>query len=865
MWSLFQTLSFRYLSRRWLRTGLIALSIGLGVATLIATQALNYTMAYAAVFAANPTSGFADLIVSNGDLPVPVSLEAELAKVPGVIDVQPRIFENAFAVDLESRSILVLGLDAKKMLQQESGMKSQIDVSKETQDKVVQIYLKSMLTGRAPILVGRELHKALGAGKTVLKLRRGKASKPREYEIAGPLDAVGDAASMAGFVVFMDLGDARKLFELKNDQVHRFDIGVKPGTDPDVVRGKVEAMLQGRAAVHTFAEHSQTTQNVMAGMQTGFALCGLAALVVGLFLVYNALAVTVAERRHEIGILLSLGATRGQVLGLFAGEAFVLGLIGSLLGLPLGVALAQLGLKPMQGVLGDIFFAVDARELRVSWQLFAAAAGAGVTTTLLAALIPAYWGSRENPAEAVRKVNKATPVSRLFMQIGASVLFVVLGTACILFRGILPARFGTMGGMVLVLVGGLLSAPFFSALIARMIQPFVRTVLSIEWRLGADNIVRSPGRTGLVIGALAAGVSLVMQTAGVIKSNRLSIQDWIHESIGADLVVTSGSPVGAGGQTHPMPESLVAEMIRKLPEVENALPVRMRKVPFRGTQILIFTTDAGAAYPLEKSRLAKKDTLELYRRMDETPGGIIISDNLATLQRIRVGDKITLPSPKGEVVLTVVGAMPDYSWNHGSLFMHRRDLLANWNDHDVDVIDVYLRGGADPLAVKTKILAEWGGTHGLHALTRVNLINHINEMVEKVYGVAYAQQIVVMIVAGLGVITALLISVLQRKHEMGLLRAIGASRGQVIHSVLAEACLMGVIGTLIGVVVGIPMQWYVLNVVLLEEAGFAFPVYLPWVEAGQVAAAALITAILAGLGPAIYAVRQRIPDAIAYE
>ena len=138
-------------------------------------------------------------------------------------------------------------------------------------------------------------------------------------------------------------------------------------------------------------------------------------------------------------------------------------------------------------------------------------------------------------------------------------------------------------------------------------------------------------------------------------------------------------------------------------------------------------------------------------------------------------------------------------------------------------------------------------------------------MVEKVYGVAYAQQIVVMIVAGLGVITALLISVLQRKHEMGLLRAIGASRGQVIYSVLAEACLMGIIGTLIGVVVGIPMQWYVLNVVLLEEAGFAFPVYLPWVEAGLVSAAALITAIFAGLGPAIYAVRQRIPDAIAYE
>src|SRR5688500_9117495 len=100
MRSLHRTLSFRYLTRRWLRAALIALSIGLGVATFVATQALNGTMAYAAVFASNPTSSFADLIVSNGDLPVPASLEAELVKVPGVARADARIFANAFIPEL---------------------------------------------------------------------------------------------------------------------------------------------------------------------------------------------------------------------------------------------------------------------------------------------------------------------------------------------------------------------------------------------------------------------------------------------------------------------------------------------------------------------------------------------------------------------------------------------------------------------------------------------------------------------------------------------------------------------------------------------------------------------------------------------
>jgi putative ABC transport system permease protein len=114
-------------------------------------------------------------------------------------------------------------------------------------------------------------------------------------------------------------------------------------------------------------------------------------------------------------------------------------------------------------------------------------------------------------------------------------------------------------------------------------------------------------------------------------------------------------------------------------------------------------------------------------------------------------------------------------------------------------------------------------------------------------------------------VTALLISVLQRKREMGLLRAIGASRAQVVYLVLAEACLMGIFGSVLGVFFAIPLEWYALQIVFLEESGFVFPVYLPLGESALIAASALLIATLAGVGPALYAVRERIPDAIAYE
>src|SRR5581483_2962866 len=125
----------------------------------------------------------------------------------------------------------------------------------------------------------------------------------------------------------------------------------------------------------------------------------------------------------------------------------------------------------------------------------------------------------------------------------------------------------------------------------------------------------------------------------------------------------------------------------------------------------------------------------------------------------------------------------------GTIIMHRRDYLANWGDTKVDVFDVYLHKGADPLAAKQEIAAKLGAQYDLHPLTKAELQGHIDQMIERFYGIAYAQQVVVMLVAALGVVTALLISVLQRRREMGLLRAIGASQLQVIHSVLAEACL----------------------------------------------------------------------------
>src|SRR5439155_9187153 len=155
------------------------------------------------------------------------------------------------------------------------------------------------------------------------------------------------------------------------------------------VRRLVEDRLAGKADVRTPEANVESVRDIMAGLEVAFSLGGLAALVVGLFLVYNALSVSVAERSTEIGILRSLGATRGQIAALFAGEAGLLGLAGALGGVPLGAALANLGLGFIEQVLSDIFVPLKARPPTVTLFIFVGAVLAGLLTSLLAALVPA--------------------------------------------------------------------------------------------------------------------------------------------------------------------------------------------------------------------------------------------------------------------------------------------------------------------------------------------------------------------------------------------------------------------------------------------------------------------------------------------
>jgi len=897
--AVYRLLALRYILHRWDRAALIVVSIALGVATLVSARILNQCLEAAAQDTTTPI-GSADLYVTNGEAGVLRSLAEELrrANIPQVRSVQPIVYDRVSLPQLDGRVAVLIGLEvSSQLLRPNNDLKVKVTPTGEgpllrllplwntlsdgdftkagtmwdqvpgrlvmVTKPIYEAWKKQAKPGQSLLLrhAGRDVEcipvgmvefgddsplKPLG--NNFVGMEVGQASKVvRPGPTEGTLAAAGAAAAASWEIDYPS-------------KVNRLDVFLEPGARPDEVQRRVAAVVDGRAKVHTPEDRRRSTQEIISGLQLGFLVCSAGAMIVGLFLVFNALSVTVAERRPDIGVLRSLGATRGQIVLLFSTAAAGLGIIGAALGVPLGMFLAEVTLAQFSAELQSIFLNPEVQPTRLSLANAVIAIGAGMATAVFAALVPAIQAAADDPAHVVRRTTAgAKGVWRLIHRL-ACLALVFGGLFGIILRHDLPPRVGAIGGMLAVLVGMLLAAPFAVGFLVSLFQPVIHAVCGITMRLAFDNLSRAPGRTGVVIGALGAGVAMMFQTAGVGRSNEEPIIAWIEQVVQADHFVFSGNMTTATSSNSPMSAG-VAHDLKSLPQVEQTIGIRYSRPEYNGTVVCLVAVDAEAYATATRARVPTGlPDLELFLDLPGT-NNVLISQNFARRHGVRVGQTIDLPGPNGPLTVEVVGTVRDYSWSRGTVFMDRARYAKLFGDELIDTCHVFLR----PNSGGSNAVHHYASEHGLFVADKQTLRQFLSELINRVYLLAYLQQIIVGVVAALGVVTALLISVLQRKRELGLLLALGATPRQVLRSVLAEAVLMGIFGTAIGILIGLPMEWYVVRVILMEESGFVFDVLVPWREALGIAAAAIATAALAGLIPAIHAVRTRIPDAIQWE
>jgi putative ABC transport system permease protein len=672
----------------------------------------------------------------------------------------------------------------------------------------------------------------------------------------------GAGSIFGGNVAVMDIYAAQAAFN-RGPKFDRIDIVTEPGVAVEVVQQDLRARLPAGLEVVRPDLRGQSIEKAVSSVRLGLAITSLLALTIGVFIIFNSFSISVNQRWKEIGILRSLGVSRRGVQEMFLGEAAVMGLIGSAVGVALGYLLANGATRVMSAISVSVYGYVSSAERPAfRWDYAAAAFGIGVLASLLASWLPARAASRLNPVLALHNIE----TRQSEMLVGRPRL--VLGCACIV-AGVLLTTFSTprLGLLIqytyalVFQLGMIMLLPTLIAWSARILRPMMSRVFGAEGVIAVDTMKRAPRRTSATVGALMIGLSFVFSNGAFIQSQKNGLNRSLDKSVSADILVTTSEQIRS--RTYHFTEDL-ARRIAALSGVKSADTVRVTRLTYNGDEIAVLARDMDAWFQISPDLLDEGDAPQA-RELGARGDGFIISNNFALRSGLRLGDQLRLETPTGPLVRPVVGLLEYYHSDKGTIFLDRELYKQFWQDDSVDYVMMNLQAGVDRQTFKSEVQRIVAGQQRAFIYTHEEYKQWVTKLIDQFFMMTYLQMIVAVFVAGLGLINTLVISVAERQRELGVFRAIGGLRRQVRRMILLEAASISLIGLVTGVLAGIFNAYFLVRTAAVMIAGFNLPFRFPVSLALITAPAVLIVGLLAAWWPARRATRLRVAEALACE
>ncbi len=854
MGSLLRLVSLRHVFDAPLRTLLTLVGVAVGVATLVGIAAINRTVMDAFRSTIDTVAGKADLTVAAESAGMPEELLEQLRGVPGVLHASGGINVIAPVKGKPGENLYLLGIDLLDDGYFRTYEGVDTDVGKLADDLE---FLNS--TDRILVADRYAREKGLKTGDSVELVTPSGAQK---FIIHGLLKEKGPLKAFGGAVGVMFFGSLQEAFS-KGRTLTRIDVAIDQKVGLDAMKERLQQAVGSSIEVDSPDRRGASVQTMVRSFQLGLNLGSGVALLVGVFLVYNTMSISVVQRRREIGTLRALGATRRRIRALFAFEAAIFGLLGSLLGLPLGVVVAKLAIGSVSSSISALYTRVNTSDVQLGPTELFIGLTMGVLGSVFAALRPAWVASAVQPVEALRK-DAAIGAGAVDVKSWPTYLGVALLAVAWPVSQIPPPienlPLGGYASIFFILMGVTLLSP----LVLRTLNvPFRRpgtALFGISGRLAADNFARAPLRTAVPVSALSIGVTMAITLASFVGSFERSADRWIEQAIPADLFVTSSARLG-GVQNQPMQAS-VEEELRALGNIEAIDPVRLMQHDVLGLRVLITSLNA-EIYASKGKPLVLEG--KLPDRAQREAGAVVLSENLARRRALKVGSTFPIKTPTGERTYTVAAVIIDYTSDQGSVILDRDLFVKQFKNDQVDTFHVYLNELSKLEETRTNISAKLGDKYNLFVLSNAELRDEARKMLGSAFSITYAMEVVAVALALLGIVNTLLAAVLDRTREIGLLRAIGADRSHVLKLFTGEAFFIGLTGSLFGVTTGGVVGLIVTKIVGVQATGWNFPFSYPWASALLLVLVGTFASMIAGIYPARRAARLDVVEALAYE
>ncbi|MFN8076470.1 MAG: ABC transporter permease [Kineosporiaceae bacterium] len=761
---------------------------------------------------------------------MPVALADTLAKVDGVQRAVP---------DLQG-SIMLVGKDGKVV---RSGGAPTLGFAFRDDDPSfrlvegrgptgpTEVAVESSTLERSELKVGDSTQAVVG-------------SQPTTVTIVGRVDF---GSLFGATAVLTDAQTATKQFA-PDGLIGSFSVTATPGVTQAALAERVRTVLPGDAEAITGAALKKENEDAINKGLTVFTsillIFAAVSLFVGIFIIFNTFSMLITQRTRELALLRAVGAARGQVLRMVLGEAVVVGIVGSGLGLAAGVGLAA-GLQAlMRTVFGaDISSGVPVHVVTVVTSLVV-----GTVVTLLSALLPALRASRIPPVAAMRE-DAIVPKTAILLRglIGSAVLAfgagaVVLGVT----RADVPWPLVGVGS-AMALIGALMAAPLVARPVVRVVSAPIVLVTGLVGRLARENALRVPRRTATTASALMIGLALIAAVSVIADSAKASVRDVVVRELRGDFVVTSGfSPVPPG----------TADALAKADGVRSA--TAYTSVPL--------AVDGETAPATALSGAAVSDVLNL--RMDSGAvsdlgvATVLVDSERSAEEGWRTGDTIT----------ATVGALKDQRLKVAGIYepsaILATDFIVDRSLFEKAVpaalrfdqaVIVAADEGADLSQVRAALDAVAKPYVALTVQSAQEFTDGQVKQIDTLLNFLYALLLLSVVIAVLGIINTLALSVFERTREIGLLRAVGLSRRQLASMITVESVTTAAFGAALGLALGLGAG------IALQHGlrGDIDTLSIPWGRILVVLAASAVTGVVAALWPAIRAVRLNVLRAIA--
>jgi len=847
---LLRSISWPYFRKHTLRSVLTTAGIVLGVAVFVGMRSANESVLAAFSNTVDRIAGKTQLEVSAGDTGFG---EDVLDKVQSASSVKIAVPVIEAVVDSNIKgqgNLFVLAVDM-------TGDQGLRDYDFDNDDDVVVQDGLVFLAQPDSIILSKDF--ADKNGITVgSKLPLGTVDGPKTFVVRGIMKPSGLATAYGGHLIVMDIYAAQKMFG-RGRTFDRIDIAVRPGATLADCQRELKAMLGSGFQVQPPAGRGQQFEAIIASYSGMVTISSAFALFVGLFIIYNSFAIAVTERRREIGILRALGASRRRIQSLFLGESAILGLVGSAIGVIVGAFAARALAAFIGHLISDIYgVAQHVDDLSISPWVMGSGMGVGVITSLIGGAIPARMAGRVDPVRALQKGRyQVLSAGESRARIVAAALCGATSLGCLTLATQRPLFYL---GYALVIVMVLLLAPLLSLVLARAIRPVLKAWRPVEGALAADSLIQAPRRTSTSVAALMLSLALIVAFAGMASASYRSIIDWMNVTLKPDLFVLPSQSLDI--QTSRFPASMGPE-IEAVPGVERVQWLRNGRIAFRQTPIMVVAIQIQSVAETAGTPPVAGNADEMYAKT-AAGEGLMVSDNLAQLQHLQLGEMLEVAAPYGVIRLPIVGIVVDYSDQQGSILMDRSLYVRYWHDDSVNAFRVFTAPG-DASKVREAIINQYSGRRQVFVLTNTELKQYILKVTDQWLALTVVQMAIAILVAILGIFNTLTVSITDRRRELGILRALGGFDGQVRRTIWMEALGIGALGLILGFAVGAINLYYLLDIVQRDIAGMRLDYTFPVSTALELVPVIFAAAFLAALWPAESAVRGSLVEALEYE